>query len=73
MGFLFDTRRVLLRGFRFCRGVQNVAISYTAGYASVPLDLKQAGLEILLWLTASARTSVRNRTRWAARSRSALT
>jgi len=46
MGFLFDTRRVLLRGFRFCRGVQNVAISYTAGYASVPLDLKQAGLEV---------------------------
>jgi hypothetical protein len=36
---------VLLRGFRFCRGVQNVQISYTAGYSSVPLDLKQAAIE----------------------------
>jgi hypothetical protein len=45
VGYLWDSRRVLLRGFRFCRGVQNVAISYTAGYASVPQDLKQAALE----------------------------
>jgi hypothetical protein len=44
-GFLSDARRVLLRGFRFSRGVQNVAISYTAGFSSVPLDLKQAALE----------------------------
>jgi hypothetical protein len=44
-GFLWDARRILLRGFRFCRGVQNVAISYTAGYSSVPLDLKQAAIE----------------------------
>jgi hypothetical protein len=44
-GFLWDARRVLLRGFRFCRGVQNVALSYTAGYSSVPLDLKQAAIE----------------------------
>jgi hypothetical protein len=44
-GFLWDSRRVLLRGFRFCRGVQNVQISYTAGYSSVPLDLKQAAIE----------------------------
>src|SRR5437899_1457086 len=33
-GFLWDARRVLLRGFRFCRGVQNVQISYSAGYSS---------------------------------------
>ncbi len=44
-GFLWDQRRVLLRGFRFNRGVQNVQISYTAGYSSVPLDLKQAAIE----------------------------
>jgi hypothetical protein len=44
-GFLWDARRILLRGFRFCRGVQNVAITYTAGYSSVPLDLKQAAIE----------------------------
>lgn len=44
-GFLWDSRRVLLRGFRFCRGVQNVQLSYTAGYSSVPLDLRQAAIE----------------------------
>lgn len=44
-GFLWDTRRILLRGFRFCRGVQNVQVSYTAGYSGVPLDLKQAAIE----------------------------
>ena len=44
-GFLFDSRRVLLRGFAFNRGVQNVQITYTAGYSTVPLDLKQAAIE----------------------------
>lgn len=44
-GYLWDSRRVMLRGFRFCSGVQNVQISYTAGYAAVPLDLKQAAIE----------------------------
>jgi hypothetical protein len=47
----------LLRGFRFSRGVQNVAISYTAGYASVPLDLKQAALEAFA-LTYRQRTHI---------------
>lgn len=44
-GFLWDARRVLLRGFTFNRGLQNVQISYTAGYPAVPLDLKQAAIE----------------------------
>jgi hypothetical protein len=44
-GFLWDSRRILLRGFRFNRGVQNIQLSYTAGYSSVPLDLKQAAIE----------------------------
>lgn len=44
-GFLWDSRRILLRGYRFCRGLQNVQVSYTAGYSSVPLDLKQAAIE----------------------------
>lgn len=44
-GFLFDARRILLRGYRFCRGVQNVTFVYTAGYSAVPLDLKQAAIE----------------------------
>jgi hypothetical protein len=44
-GFLNDARRILLRGFHFCHGVQNVTVSYTAGYANVPLDLKLAAIE----------------------------
>jgi len=44
-GFLWDLRRVLLRGFRFCRGVQNIQLSYSAGYSGVPLDLRQAAIE----------------------------
>jgi len=44
-GFLWDGRRILLRGFKFNCGVQNVQITYTAGYLSVPLDLKQAAIE----------------------------
>lgn len=46
-GFVWDSRRVLLRGFTFTRGVQNVMLSYTAGYPAIPLDLKQAAIEAL--------------------------
>lgn len=44
-GFLFDARRIMLRGFRFHRGLQNVILVYAAGYAAMPLDLKQAAIE----------------------------
>ena len=60
-GFVFDGRKVMLRGgstgfytlgpyssqyqYRFTRGFQNVQIVYSAGYASVPSDLQQAAIE----------------------------
>jgi hypothetical protein len=48
-GFFWDARRIMLRGFSFgCRGfhnLQNTVISYTAGFSSMPLDLKQAAIE----------------------------
>ncbi len=56
-GFLWDGRRILLRGFTFRRGVQNVQVSYTAGYSAVPLDLKQAALEAFA-LTYRQRTHI---------------
>lgn len=59
-GWLWDSRRILLRGFRFSRGVQNVTISYTAGYSSMPLDLKQAALEFFA-LTYRQRTHIGER------------
>ena len=60
-GYLFDDRFIYLYGgisgvgrsgfvgniHRFTRGVQNVTVSYTAGYATVPYDLQQATLYLL--------------------------
>ena len=60
-GFVFDARKIMLRGgssafyslapynsqyqYRFTRGFQNVQLVYQAGYASVPADLQQAAIE----------------------------
>ncbi|SEJ55960.1 head-tail connector protein [Frateuria terrea] len=46
-GYLFDETTVYLRGYCFHRGVQNVTVSYTAGYASVPSDVAQACVELV--------------------------
>jgi hypothetical protein len=59
-GFLFDDRFVYIRGSfygcgwtgsidRFNRGVQNITVTYTAGYPTVPADVQQACLE---WLSS---------------------
>jgi uncharacterized phiE125 gp8 family phage protein len=45
-GYTFNKWRVALIGYRFNRGVSNVVISYTAGYAVVPPDLEQACIEL---------------------------
>jgi len=61
VGFVFDSRKIMLRGgssvfysfgpyssqyqYRFTRGFQNVQLVYQAGYATVPADLQQAALE----------------------------
>lgn len=47
-GFVFSKSQVLLRGAIFSRGVQNITIEYTAGYATVPADIKLACLEGIL-------------------------
>lgn len=41
-GFVYDDRTVFLSGYRFCKGAQNIVVGYTAGYAQVPLDLREA-------------------------------
>ena len=62
-GYVFDDRRVYLRGYArvspstpgtligsvgsFRRGIQNVVIAYTAGYAVIPPDLNQACVELV--------------------------
>lgn len=44
-GYLVDANTVYLRGYAFSRGVQNVSVNYTAGYATVPPDVAQACIE----------------------------
>lgn len=42
VGFFFDDKFVYLRGYTFCRGTQNVQITYTAGFATFPDDIEEA-------------------------------
>lgn len=45
-GYLIDGGRlVLVGGLRFTRGVQNILLTYNAGYATVPADIEQAVIE----------------------------
>ena len=41
-GFAFDDLGLWLTGSVFTRGVQNVSVAYTAGFATVPYELQQA-------------------------------
>ena len=56
-GFVFDGKSVALVGHTFCRGYQNVTISYTAGYVSPPFDIEQACLE---WVSGSFQSQLRD-------------
>jgi hypothetical protein len=44
-----ETGRIELVGYLFEVGVANVALSYTAGYSSIPPDVEQAVIEIVAW------------------------
>lgn len=62
-GYVFDEHKVYLRGDarvnpitpgifagyppRFQRGVQNIVIAYTAGFATIPADVNQACVELV--------------------------
>ncbi len=55
-GYVFSPTVLYLRGsiigpatdiYRFTRGVQNVAIQYTAGYAATPPEIEQACIELV--------------------------
>lgn len=46
-GYFFSDTMLMLRGWRFARGLGNVGVSYTAGYGSVPPDLAQACNELV--------------------------
>lgn len=45
-GYIFDQYKIYTRGcYSFCKGVQNVAVSYHAGLSAIPDDLRQAAME----------------------------
>lgn len=48
-GFVFDSQTLALRGYAFPKGVQNVEVTYTAGYAqaALPADLEQACIDLV--------------------------
>lgn len=46
-GFYFDSDAIYLNGYAFTRGLANVAVVYTAGYATVPLDIASACVSLV--------------------------
>jgi hypothetical protein len=46
-GYLFTPTQITLRGYLFSRRQQNVQLTYTAGYRTVPYDLAQACIELV--------------------------
>ena len=46
-GYVFSPTELALRGYVFSRRPQNVIVTYTAGYAGVPLDIAQACIELV--------------------------
>lgn len=46
-GYLFSDTCLYLRGYRFSRGVQNVLMQYTAGYATIPPEIAQVTIDLV--------------------------
>jgi hypothetical protein len=46
-GFVFSASMLYLQGYRLTRGFQNVAVVYTAGFASTPSEIEQACIELV--------------------------
>lgn len=44
-GFFFTGGTLTLNGYRFDRGLGNIGVAYTAGFATIPADLEQACIE----------------------------
>lgn len=47
VGYVFSPTELALRGYVFTRRAQNVAVTYTAGYPSVPPDIAQACIDLV--------------------------
>ena len=40
-GYRFTQNQLILNGYRFCKGMGNVTVSYNAGYSTVPENIEQ--------------------------------
>jgi hypothetical protein len=47
-GYRFDKFRVVLQGYEFYSGALNCSVTYEAGYETVPADIEQACIEIVV-------------------------
>lgn len=47
VGYRFTDTMIILNGYVFTKGYGNVELSYTAGFASIPLELEQACIELV--------------------------
>lgn len=46
-GYRFTDQQIILQGYAFTRGYSNVALTYTAGYATTPPELEEAVIQII--------------------------
>lgn len=46
-GYTFDEDAIYLIGYSFTKGVQNIQLGYTAGFADVPADLELAAKKLV--------------------------
>ena len=46
-GFYFNTKQIFLNDYSFTKGFGNILMIYTAGYAAVPPELKQAAIQLV--------------------------
>ncbi|MEI6730057.1 MAG: head-tail connector protein [Pseudomonadota bacterium] len=46
-GYQFDDISVMLNGYYFTKGLNNIIITYTAGFAVIPFDIAQAVIELV--------------------------
>ena len=44
-GYVFTTTSLSLVGYSFSKGVQNIQLAYTAGFAAIPTEIEQAVIE----------------------------
>jgi hypothetical protein len=49
LGYIVDEDTIWLRNAAFTRGIQNVTVSYTAGYGSIPADVIQSCIEVVAY------------------------